>query len=146
MPIRASLNRAVLAGAFVAAIVAAPTAFVTLQSSANYVADDCAAGESNDVFTDNCVPDVAPNVPGGAWPTVSNVAPPEDSGDITESTPGDPFQHSRGGRCALYGRPIQWRVHRPRGGRGTGGGSALDAVVQPVGFTVSGNDAAADVA
>ena len=91
MPTRAGLNRAVLAGAFVAAIVAAPAAFVTLQSSANYVADDCAAGESNDVFTDNCVPDLAPNVPGGAWPTVSNVAPPENSGDITESTPGDPF-------------------------------------------------------
>lgn len=94
MPTRAGLNRAVLAGAFVAAIVAAPAAFVTLPaappSSANYVADDCAAGESNDVFTDNCVPDVAPNVPGGAWPTVSDVAPPESSGDITESTPGDP--------------------------------------------------------
>jgi hypothetical protein len=74
-----------LCGAFAFAVVAAPVAvaFSAAPSSAPAVAS-CPAGETEDLYTDNCIPELSPNVPGGNFPT------PDNTGQITESTPGDP--------------------------------------------------------
>jgi hypothetical protein len=63
-----SARRLVLAGGFAIAIAAAPAA--TLIAIPVAGADtSCPAGEIEDLFTDACVPEMAPNVPGGNWPT-----------------------------------------------------------------------------
>ncbi len=51
----------------------------------------CSDGETEDLFTDNCVPELTPNTAGESR-TVSApvVAGTNDSGAITESVPGDP--------------------------------------------------------
>ena len=64
-------RRLMLAGGFAIAIAAAPAAaFVVMPAagSATPVAT-CPAGESEDLYTDNCVPELAPNVPGGNFAT-----------------------------------------------------------------------------
>lgn len=84
-------RRLVLAAVFATAMAAAPATVYFAGPSAGSPApavSACPAGEDNDVFTDNCVPTLVPNVPGGAFPT-PGVTPP-DNGQITESTPGDP--------------------------------------------------------
>ncbi len=61
-------RRLVIAGGFAVAIAAAPvTALVVLPPSSPSAS--CPAGETEDLYTDVCVPHVAPNMPGGAWPT-----------------------------------------------------------------------------
>ena len=49
------------------------------------VAVACPAGEVEDIYIGECMPEMAPNTPGGAYPTTDS-AP----GAITSSTPGDP--------------------------------------------------------
>jgi hypothetical protein len=93
MPIPQGMKRVIVAGVFAAAVVAAPVATVfgspaLAPAPATHVAA-CPDGESNDLYTDSCVPELSPNVPGGNWPTSAAVTPPF-SGEITESTPGDP--------------------------------------------------------
>jgi hypothetical protein len=82
-------RRVMLCGAFAFAVAAAPAAiaFSTVPSSAPAVAA-CPAGETEDLYTDNCIPELSPNVPGGNYPTPGVV--PDTTGQITESTPGDP--------------------------------------------------------
>jgi hypothetical protein len=64
-------RRLVVAGGFAIAVAAAPAvAFAAMPStgSATPVAA-CPAGESEDLYTDNCTPEMTPNVPGGNYPT-----------------------------------------------------------------------------
>jgi hypothetical protein len=70
------LRRLFLAGGFAVVIAAAPliTVFATATSPSTPVTTACPAGELEDLYTDNCVPEMVPNQPGG----------------ITYSTPGDP--------------------------------------------------------
>jgi len=70
------LRRLFLAGGFAVVIAAAPliTVFATATSPSTPVTTACPAGELEDLYTDNCVPEMVPNQPGG----------------ITFSTPGDP--------------------------------------------------------
>jgi hypothetical protein len=77
-------RRVLLCGAFALAVTAAPgyAALAAPSPSAPAVAA-CPAGETEDLYTDNCIPELSPNVPGGNFPT-------PDATGITESTPGDP--------------------------------------------------------
>jgi hypothetical protein len=80
-----SARRLIVVGAFVSAVAAAPAvAYFAVPSAAPSAPTiaACPAGETEDLFTDNCVPEMAPNVPGGNFPT------PEPGG-VTFSTPGD---------------------------------------------------------
>jgi len=77
-------RRILLAGGLSIAIAAAPAvAFFAAPSGApahSVVA--CPNGESEDIYTGQCVPELVPNVPGGAYPTTAGTG-------ITTSTPGD---------------------------------------------------------
>lgn len=76
-------RRILLAGGLSIAIAAAPAAAFVMSSSApasSTVA--CPAGEVEDIYIGECVPEMAPNTPGGNYP------PPTGTG-ITSSTPGD---------------------------------------------------------
>jgi hypothetical protein len=87
MTISSSVGRRILlAGGFSIAIAAAPAvAFFAAPSGAPAgPAIACPAGESEDLYTDQCIPEVVPNQPGGNYPT------PSSGGGITYSTPGDP--------------------------------------------------------
>jgi len=61
---RFSLSRVILAGGFAAAALAAPTVatFVVPQAPTAPLAA-CPAGESEDLYTTMCVPDLVPNSP-----------------------------------------------------------------------------------
>jgi hypothetical protein len=64
-------RRFMLAGGFAFAIAAAPAgAFLAMPATgaASHVAA-CPAGESEDLYTDNCVPEMVPNVAGGSYAT-----------------------------------------------------------------------------
>lgn len=66
-PFHGPVRRILIAGGFAVAVVAAPM-IVTLSMpdtapTAPYLA--CPAGESEDLFTDMCVPEMSPNQPGG---------------------------------------------------------------------------------
>lgn len=76
-----------LCSAFVFAVTAAPALAFSAIPSGPLVAA-CPAGETEDLYTDNCIPELSPNVPGGAYPTAG--VTPDYSGQLTESTPGDP--------------------------------------------------------
>ena len=76
-------RRILLAGGFSIAIAAAPAAAFVMSSApqtASTVA--CPAGEVEDIYIGECVPEMAPNTPGGNYPTASGEG-------ITSSTPGD---------------------------------------------------------
>ena len=63
-------NRLMIAGGFALAVAAAPAAaFIAIPSGVAAHLADCPAGESNDLYTDNCVPEMTPNTPGGDYPT-----------------------------------------------------------------------------
>ncbi|MCX2928904.1 intersectin-EH binding protein Ibp1 [Mycobacterium sp. CVI_P3] len=88
MTISSSVSRRILlAGGFSIAIAAAPAvAFFAAPSNApSGPAIACPAGESEDLYTDQCIPELVPNQPGGNYPT-----PSSGGGNITFSTPGDP--------------------------------------------------------
>ncbi|GAY18088.1 intersectin-EH binding protein Ibp1 [Mycobacterium sp. shizuoka-1] len=88
MAISSSVGRRVLiAGGFSIAIAAAPVvAFVASPSGVPAgPAIACPAGESEDLYTDQCIPEMVPNQPGGNYPT-----PAGGGGNVTYSTPGDP--------------------------------------------------------
>lgn len=87
MTISSSVGRRILlAGGFSLAIAAAPAvAFVAAPSGAPAgPAMACPAGELEDIYTGDCIPEMAPNVPGGNYPTTSS-----GGGNVTYSTPGD---------------------------------------------------------
>ena len=76
-------RRILLAGGLSIAIAAAPAAVLVMSSAApagSTVA--CPAGEVEDIYIGECVPEMAPNTPGGNYPTATGT-------DITSSTPGD---------------------------------------------------------
>ena len=92
MGLRIRMKRVLIAGAFSAAALAAPVAVAFVvpgQAPSPLTPIACPGGESNDLYTDNCVPELSPNTPGGSWATPAPVIPPY-AGQITESTPGDP--------------------------------------------------------
>jgi hypothetical protein len=64
-------RRLMLAGSFVVAVAAAPAAAFVVMPSASSAAPvaACPAGETEDLYTDNCTPELTPNVPGGSYPT-----------------------------------------------------------------------------
>ncbi len=76
-------QRVILAGGFALAIAAAPAAAFLTMPSAGPALAACPAGETEDLYTDACIPELSPNVPGGNFPTAA-------PGGITYSTPGDP--------------------------------------------------------
>jgi hypothetical protein len=78
-------RRILLAGGFSIAIAAAPAvAYLAGPSGAPAgPAMACPAGELEDIYTGDCTPELAPNVPGGNYPTAAN------GGTTTLSTPGD---------------------------------------------------------
>lgn len=73
--IRNPVRRVVLAGGFAIAIAAAPAVaiFAGPAASPSTPLAACPTGESEDLYTDACVPELTPNQPGG----------------ISYSTPGD---------------------------------------------------------
>jgi hypothetical protein len=86
-------RRLVTAGTFVALVAAGPAAahFIAAPNhSAPAMLATCADGESEDLFTDNCVPELTPTTGGSQTVSAPVVAVPNDSGAITESDPGDP--------------------------------------------------------
>ncbi|MGY4709592.1 intersectin-EH binding protein Ibp1 [Mycolicibacterium sp. CBM1] len=86
MTISSSVGRRILlAGGFSIAIAAAPALAVLAGPSAAPAgpAMACPAGELEDIYTGDCIPEMAPNVPGGNYPTTSG------GGNVTYSTPGD---------------------------------------------------------
>lgn len=89
--LRPSVGRWLAAGAFALAVTAAPavTVLATPGTAPARPVAACPAGETEDLYTDNCVPELSPNTPGGNWPTPAPVTPPYE-GELTESTPGDP--------------------------------------------------------
>jgi hypothetical protein len=64
-------RRLMVAGSFVVAVAAAPAAAFVLTPSASSATPvaACPAGETNDLYTDNCTPEMTPNVSGGSYPT-----------------------------------------------------------------------------
>jgi hypothetical protein len=64
-------HRFVLAGGFALAVAAAPAAafFAMPTTGATSHVAACPAGESEDLYTDNCVPEMTPNTPGGSFAT-----------------------------------------------------------------------------
>lgn len=85
MAISSSVGRRVLlAGGFSIAIAAAPAValFASPSGAQPGSAIACPAGESEDLYTDQCIPELVPNQPGGNYPTPT-------SGTTTYSTPGD---------------------------------------------------------
>jgi hypothetical protein len=79
-------KRLMLCSAFALAVSAAPAAAFATPSAPLVAA--CPAGESEDLYTDNCIPELSPNVPSGSFPTAG--VTPDYPGQLTESTPGDP--------------------------------------------------------
>ncbi|MCV7230786.1 intersectin-EH binding protein Ibp1 [Mycolicibacterium komossense] len=70
-PFEGRARQLLLAGGFAVAVAAAPAvAFAVMPSAgiATHVAA-CPAGETEDLYTDNCTPEMAPNVPGGNYAT-----------------------------------------------------------------------------
>jgi hypothetical protein len=76
-------RRILLAGGLSIAIAAAPAAAFVMSSHAPAgSAVACPAGEVEDIYIGECVPEMAPNTPGGNYPTPTGTG-------ITSSTPGD---------------------------------------------------------
>ncbi len=78
-------RRILLAGGFSVAIAAAPAValFAAPSGAPAAPAAACPAGEHEDLYTDQCIPELVPNQPGGNYPTPSSTG-------TTYSTPGDP--------------------------------------------------------
>jgi len=87
-------RRLLLAGGFSVAIAIAPAVavFAAPAGAPSGTAVACPNGETDDIFTGECTPELAPNVPGGTYPTPADSGgtdpTPADSG-VTYSTPGD---------------------------------------------------------
>jgi hypothetical protein len=77
-------RRILLAGGLSIAMAAAPAAaFVMTSGVPAGSTTACPAGEVEDIYIGECMPELSPNTPGGTYPT------PAATG-ITSSTPGDP--------------------------------------------------------
>jgi hypothetical protein len=87
-------RRLVTAGTFVALVAAGPAAAHVVAASSHpapAMLAACSDGETEDLFTDNCVPELTPTTSGEDQTVAAPVvAGPNDSGAITESDPGDP--------------------------------------------------------
>ena len=73
-------RRLILAGGFAVAVAAAPAAlFIVVPTNSAPTISACPNGESEDAFTGNCVPDLAPNSPQagmtspGGLPEIDNI-------------------------------------------------------------------------
>jgi hypothetical protein len=75
-PVTNPARRLIVAGGFAIAIAAAPVTALAFLPPVAPVAS-CPAGESEDLYTDVCVPEVSPNVPGGNWPSGNQSPLPE---------------------------------------------------------------------
>jgi hypothetical protein len=76
-------RRILLAGGLSIAIAAAPAAAFVMTSGAPAGSTAaCPAGEVEDIYIGECIPELAPNTPGGTYPTPAGTG-------ITSSTPGD---------------------------------------------------------
>jgi hypothetical protein len=76
-------RRILLAGGLSIAIAAAPAAaFVMSTATPAGSTAACPAGEVEDIYIGECMPELAPNTPGGNYPTPTGTG-------ITSSTPGD---------------------------------------------------------
>ena len=118
-------RRILLAGGLSIAMAAAPAAAFVMSSHAPAgSAVACPAGEVEDIYIGECVPEMAPNTPGGNYPTPSGTG-------ITNSTPGDAEQRSRGPGHSVHRRQHR-TVHRTAGGPGPRGRAALEHFVQPL--------------
>ncbi|WP_099020574.1 intersectin-EH binding protein Ibp1 [Mycolicibacterium palauense] len=74
------VRRLLAAGGFTIALAATPFAISAATADPDSA---CPLGEREDAFIANCVPELAPNVPGGNWPTAPRTTP-----EVTqESTP-----------------------------------------------------------
>jgi hypothetical protein len=77
-PMQSPLRRLLLASGFAVAVAAAPAAAflaVPTAGSTPAVITACPSGETEDLYTDLCVPHLTPNTPGG----------------VSYSTPGDAY-------------------------------------------------------
>lgn len=100
MPIlRSSARRFVVASGVAFAMTVIPTATLFTMPIAN-AETSCPAGETEDLYTDSCIPEMSPNVAGGNWPTESSGVLP--SGTGTNELPevaGVPCTGANSGQC-----------------------------------------------
>ncbi len=96
-----SVRRLVLTGGFVAAIVAAPAAAAAFShadtGSVPVATTSCPDGESEDVYTGSCTPELVPNSPNFAVP----------SGGSVPEVSGIPCTGSNTGQCIGLGEEQQ---------------------------------------
>jgi hypothetical protein len=64
-------RRLMLAGGFAIAVAAAPAVVFLVTPSGTMSVAACPAGESEDLYTNNCVPEMTPNTPGGNYATAT---------------------------------------------------------------------------
>lgn len=93
-------RRVIVAGGFALALAAAPAAAVfgsEVLVPAPTATTACPAGEIEDLYTDECIPEMAPNVQGGAHPT-PGVHRPTTSGVVGCEEHGTcvPYEGGRG--------------------------------------------------
>jgi hypothetical protein len=92
-PKKSPVRRLVLAGGFAVAIAAAPAVAILTVSPADSMSPlACPSGETEDLYTDNCVPEMSPNVPGGNYPT-------EIPGGSLPEVSGIPCTGANSGQC-----------------------------------------------
>ncbi|SEH62335.1 hypothetical protein SAMN04489835_2146 [Mycolicibacterium rutilum] len=105
-----SMTRLFVAGGFAAAVLAAPAAAAIL-SFAGPVATTaaCPAGESEDLYSTVCVPDLVPNSPGGTTPFSSIPGNPD-----LPAIDGIPCTGANSGQCIGLAEEQQAPVVQPR--------------------------------
>jgi hypothetical protein len=94
-PINSSARRLLLAGGFAIAIATAPAValFSVPAASPSAPTASCPSGETEDLFTDACTPEMVPSQPGGV-----NYSTPGDSNSVPEVS-GVPCTGHNTGEC-----------------------------------------------
>jgi hypothetical protein len=102
-----SPRRLILASGFAAAVAAAPliATLATPSAAPAPVAAECPGGESTDVFTGNCIPDVVPNSPEPFSATPGNPSLPQ--------VDGIPCTGANSGQCIGLGEEQQAQGPQP---------------------------------
>jgi hypothetical protein len=93
--INSSARRLLLAGGFAVAIAAAPAVAILLvpEASPSVPTAACPSGETEDLFTDACTPEMVPNQPGGV-----DYSTPGDANSVPEVS-GIPCTGHNTGEC-----------------------------------------------
>jgi hypothetical protein len=93
--LRNPARRVILAGGFAVAIAAAPAVafFAGPGVSPSIPLAACPSGETEDLYTDNCVPEMTPNQPGGV-----SYSTPGDANSVPEIQ-GIPCTGANSGQC-----------------------------------------------